>query len=116
MCETQSARGLCVEVRRLKAVSEILRLRAERAEAECDALLAEVEQLKSKVAAVSHECEVARDNSQAIYSAMVDLEHVRDRLDFQLYCANRNNDKAREENARLQAEVERLKALRKGGE
>ena len=85
-------------------------------ETERDALLAEVEQLKSKVAAVSHECEVARDNSQAIYSAMVDLEHVRDRLDFQLYCADRDNDKAREENACLQAEIEQLKALRKGGE
>lgn len=48
MCETQSARGLCVEVRRIKAVSEILRLRAERAEAERDALRAEVERLKAR--------------------------------------------------------------------
>lgn len=89
------------------------RLRA--AEAERDALRVEVEQLKSQVAAVSHACEVARDNQQAIYSAMVDLEHVRDRLDFQLYCADRDNDKAREENARLQAEIERLKVSLKGG-
>ena len=100
------------DVQKLRALLD--RLHA--SETERLALLAEVEQLKSKVAAVSHECEVARDNSQAIYSAMVDLEHVRDRLNFQLYCADRDNDKAREENACLQAEIEQLKALRKGGE
>lgn len=47
MCETQGVRGLCAEVRRLKAVSEILRLRAERAEAERDALQAEMARLRS---------------------------------------------------------------------